>query len=353
MLRRRVILDDQMAVHAGNLKPWGVSAQDFPAQGSAQQRLMFLLRYAVLAPSLFNAQPWRFFVHADRIEIFADESRRLPNIDSDDRGLHISLGCALENLIIAAEHFEFGWQLSLSNDGHSPAAIVRLLPGCPMEHGRDSALFDVIATRRTWSGNFDEKSIDDDDIGWLREFCPEPGIDLHAICDSTTKAAVGELATQADAIQFARNEYRDEARAWSAAVTGQGLARRLLTRVLSRISAGSDGHAAPLGYSLGYVPGCAPGLILMAAADRSTASRLLCGQAYERMSLAATNLGIAFQPIDTPLQVESLRPALTGLVPGCLEPLLLFRIGYMPGHAAGQAKLKPRLAVESVASICE
>ncbi len=346
-----------MAVYAGNLKPWRVSAQDFPVQGPAQQRLMFLLRYAVLAPSLYNAQPWRFSVHADCIEIFADESRCLPHIDSDNRGLHISLGCALENLIIAAEHFEFGWQLSLSNNGHSPAAIVRLLPGCPMEHGRDSALFDVIASRRTWTGKFEKKNIENDDIAWLREFCLEPGIDLHAVPDSTAKAAIGELGTQADAIQFARNEYREEARVWSAAVSGQGFARRLLTRAMSRLTAGPDGHAAftghSLGFSLGYEPGYAPGLILMAAADRSTASRLLCGQAYQRMSLAATNLGIAFQPIDTPMQVETLRPALISLVPGCREPLLLFRVGYMPGHATGRAKPKPRLAVESVASICE
>ena len=292
MLRRCAVLTDEMAVHAGNLKPWGVSAQDFPTQGSAQQRLLFLLRYAVLAPSLYNTQPWRFAVHADRVEVSAEESRRLPFVDSDNRGLHISLGCSLENLIIAAEHFEFGWQLSLSDNGHSPAAIVRLLPGCPMEHGRDSALFDVIATRRTWTGDFDEKSIDDDDIAWLREFCLEPGIDLHAIRDLTATAAVGGLSTQADAIQFTRNEYREEARAWSAAATGQGLARRLLTRVLTRFTRERAEYAGASGNRLGH----APGLFLMAATDRSTASRLLCGQAYQRMSLAATNLAMAFQP---------------------------------------------------------
>ena len=83
---------------------------DYPHAGSLPDRLRFLVRYAVLAPSSHNTQPWRFHIAADRIDLFLDESRWLKVADADQRELHISLGCALENLLVAAEHFGLGPQ---------------------------------------------------------------------------------------------------------------------------------------------------------------------------------------------------------------------------------------------------
>src|SRR5574341_2278826 len=67
---------------------------------SAQMRE--LVRYATLAASGHNTQPWKFAVKANVIEIHPDYARRLPVVDPNDRELWISLGCALENLLIAA-----------------------------------------------------------------------------------------------------------------------------------------------------------------------------------------------------------------------------------------------------------
>jgi nitroreductase len=62
-----------------------------------------LIHYATLAPSGHNTQPWTFSVENNVIRIFPDFGRRLPVVDPDDHALYISLGCALENLIIAAK----------------------------------------------------------------------------------------------------------------------------------------------------------------------------------------------------------------------------------------------------------
>ena len=40
--------------------PWEVVETDFPAQGSPEEQLRFLLNYTVLAPSRLNTQPWLF-----------------------------------------------------------------------------------------------------------------------------------------------------------------------------------------------------------------------------------------------------------------------------------------------------
>ncbi len=61
-----------------------------------------IIRYATLAANGHNTQPWKFVIKQNAIEIYPDYTRRLSVVDPDDRELWISLGCALENLLIAA-----------------------------------------------------------------------------------------------------------------------------------------------------------------------------------------------------------------------------------------------------------
>ena len=72
------------------LQMWLVDEADFPAGGSEADLLRFVLRYAVLAPSSHNSQPWLFYVEGNAVEIYADRARRLPVVDPDDRELVMS-----------------------------------------------------------------------------------------------------------------------------------------------------------------------------------------------------------------------------------------------------------------------
>ena len=58
---------------------------------------------AVLAASAHNTQPWAFTISGDRIEVLADRTRGTGANDALMRELHLSLGCAIENLVLAAE----------------------------------------------------------------------------------------------------------------------------------------------------------------------------------------------------------------------------------------------------------
>ena len=66
-----------------------------------------IIHYATLAPSGHNTQPQKFSIKNNSILIYPDYSRRLLVVDPDDHALFISLGCALENLIIAANHMGY------------------------------------------------------------------------------------------------------------------------------------------------------------------------------------------------------------------------------------------------------
>lgn len=86
---------------------WSVAEADFPRDGDSGDQARFLVRYAILAPSTHNTLPWSFRIVGNGIDVFADRSRWLRVADPDQRELLLSVGCALENLVIAAEHFGF------------------------------------------------------------------------------------------------------------------------------------------------------------------------------------------------------------------------------------------------------
>ena len=69
-------------------------------------QLKEIVRFSTMAPSGHNTQPWLFLIDDNRITVYPDYSKRLPVVDPDDHALFISLGCALENLIIAAKHLD-------------------------------------------------------------------------------------------------------------------------------------------------------------------------------------------------------------------------------------------------------
>jgi len=67
----------------------------------------FLIRYAILAPNSHNTQPWRFEITKESIQLLPDLERSLYYSDRENRELYISLGCALGNLLVAADYFGF------------------------------------------------------------------------------------------------------------------------------------------------------------------------------------------------------------------------------------------------------
>lgn len=131
--------------------PWNVSESDFPATSPMAERLRFLIRYAILAPSSHNSQPWHFRIAKDRIDVFMDQSRWLKVADKDQRELHISVGCALENLLIAARHFDLAPSTDYLPHPANPmhAATVRVSEASP---STPNDLFPMIVVRHTNHG---------------------------------------------------------------------------------------------------------------------------------------------------------------------------------------------------------
>ena len=74
-------------------KDWRKDANDGP---------LALVRAAILAASPHNTQPWLFKVTNSSIELYIDTNRNVGALDPFLREEHIGMGCALENLMLAA-----------------------------------------------------------------------------------------------------------------------------------------------------------------------------------------------------------------------------------------------------------
>jgi len=82
---------------------------------------------AILAASPHSTQSWWFDLSSARVDVHVDDTRDLGAMDSRGRERRIGVGCALENLTIAASRFG----LLGAPTGHSrPAEYARHAAAC-------------------------------------------------------------------------------------------------------------------------------------------------------------------------------------------------------------------------------
>src|SRR6516164_10682059 len=112
---------------ATNLTAWSVDPSEFPSLGTTIDKVRFVVRYAVLAPSSHNTQPWRFIINGDELLVCADRTRGLPNIDPYDRELIISCGAALFNLRVALAYFRVPVEITTFPQSSDPDIVARVV----------------------------------------------------------------------------------------------------------------------------------------------------------------------------------------------------------------------------------
>jgi hypothetical protein len=98
------------------LDAWKISEEEFPKDGPMYEKLKFFLRYAILAPSTHNTQPWAYRIVNNSIELYSDRKRALPVADPRGRESTISCGIALGFLQTTIDHFGYKYKTELSSN---------------------------------------------------------------------------------------------------------------------------------------------------------------------------------------------------------------------------------------------
>lgn len=118
---------------------WRVDESELAANATPADKLRFALRYAVLAPSSHNTQPWRFIVDGETVTLNADRLRALPVADPCDRELIISL-----NQPIEVETLRERLRATLKIDG-APQLLLRMGRGPRIAHAPRRSFDDVVS----------------------------------------------------------------------------------------------------------------------------------------------------------------------------------------------------------------
>jgi hypothetical protein len=315
-----------------------LSASEFPYEGTAREKLEFLMKYAVLAPSGHNTQPWKFRVSGATLELYGDFARALPVIDPQNRELVMSCGAALLNLRVAIRNFGYTAMTELCPDPGEPALLARLeLCGRAPSGRTDHKLFKAIPERRTNRMPFDARPIPRALLyRWQRAAAYEDAW-LHIVESPAERRAVAELVAEGERLLGADREYRNELSRWLRSndsferdgLPGYSLGLGdLSSRIAPQVMLPFGGLHARRNMEMVEK---APAFVVLGTADDSAESCMIAGQALGRILLAAQAEGVAASFFLQPIEVERLRAQLMTVIgePEGL-PQITFRLGYGP-----------------------
>jgi hypothetical protein len=294
-----------------------------------------LVRFATLAPSGHNTQPWRFRLAPKRIGIAPDRLRRTPAVDPDDHHLFVGLGCAVENLALAARARGLDAVATLD-------AVDRLTVELASSSRDESPLARAIPTRQSTRATFDGRPVPSADLRLVRDAARLPGVEVVLITDRSSLEKLLKLVVAGNEIQMADAAFIRELKSWirfnprAAMDSGDGLFSAtsgspdapswlgaLLFDHFYRLKAENEKYTEQVRSSAGVA--------VFLGAREDHASWIDVGRSCQRFALQATALGIRSSFINQPIEVAALRPALAGLVgaPG-RRPDLVMRFGYGP-----------------------
>ncbi|WP_275558644.1 hypothetical protein [Streptomyces sp. 5-6(2022)] len=306
-----------------------------------------LISAAVAAPSIHNAQPWRYRLNPDTVslEVRAAPERAPRYADPLGRALSVSAGAAVFNLRVAVAHF--GWE-----------PVVQLLPYRSQP--------DLLATVRLAAspadraGRYDDGHDDLYDVIWRRHSSRSPysarRLPARVLCD-LTEAARGDGATlrladpeetawllrlTAEAERRVSGDPRRlaESRSWVRDTGPYGIPPAVPPAALGPRDA--TGRLPMRGY-LGPRPdgswgddrpttpfATQPTIAVLATGQDRRTDWLRAGQALEHVLLLATSHAVRASLLHQALEWSDLRWSLSGAHPAPGHVQMLIRLGYGP-----------------------
>lgn len=297
-------------------------------------QLHYLVHHATLAANSHNTQPWLFSGGDDRVAIRPDLGRATPVVDPDNHHLYASIGCAAENLSLAASALgrtsvidflagEDAVRIGLGGSGAAP-----------------DRLFEAIHDRQCTRSVYDGRAVAPEDLKTLESAARIAGCSLVLVTDRPRMEQILELILAANAAQIADPAFVAELRHWlrfnaaeairhrdglysacSGNPTMPGWIGRPLFGLVFTAEAENAKCAAQVRSSAGFA---------VFVSDRDDPEHWVsAGRSYQRFALAATALGIRHAFLNQPVEVARYRPDLAALVGiGARRPDLVVRFGY-------------------------
>jgi tRNA threonylcarbamoyladenosine dehydratase len=270
---------------------------------------------ATLAPSPHNVQGWKFRFDGEKIEVLKDNTRKiLKEIDPHEKEGLISIGAAMENLVIAA--IEEGYKPSIDwfpgdiNSGL--VAYVRLEDGDQERH----ELYPLLEKRSVNRSKYKKTPVQNHILSELMSIAAEEGFELKIVTDPFKIKELANLAGEAGSIKFSHEETHRELHGLlrytpkEAAVLRDGLHLEsfFIPSPLARLAKyamswdfvrilNTFGYNRALAYfQETLLIKSSPAVALLVAKDDTAKNYINGGRVLQRIALAATKHGVSMQP---------------------------------------------------------
>jgi hypothetical protein len=351
----------------GVLDPGGGAAFDAWRTWQDHDGPLGAVAAAILAANPHNSQPWLFGVSPTSIDVYADLDRRTGTLDPLQRELHVGLGCALENLLIAAEARGLAPTLQSLPDGATGLRVARVTLG--RGAADPTALYRAIGDRHTNRGPFETRAVPESTLAELGDATGIEGVAVSWITDSAARGELGRLMVDAATAITSDLEQSRDSFAWfrpdddavqehrdGLTLDGQGFgAAKLAIAKLLPATSRADGDRFWVDQTRAVHTATAAAYGVLMVGDASDVrSRLAGGRLLQRIHLRATSRGIALQHMNQVTErIDRERVAgddagfagrFAAILSSVEEPLAAFRVGY----PVRDARPSPRRALREV-----
>lgn len=309
-----------------------------------------IVRYAAKAPSGHNTQPWRFRIADDAITVTPDLKVSLPIVDKENRELFISLGCAVENLCIAAGHFGYETHITECNTNNITIKFAKNYDII------EDTLFPQIEKRQTNRSTYNGDKIPDGLLKQLRYIHKESHIHLYFAEIGTPFAdKITGYIMEGNKIQMTDPAFKRELLSWmrfnkkQVEATQNGLSYRVfgnppLPRILAKPIVNLFLKPNVQNKSDKKKIDSSSHFVIFTTRQNNTGEWIDLGRTLQRFLLKATENGIACAFLNQPCEIPELASALQKILPSGNEyPALILRIGY-----AEPLPYSPRKKIETL-----
>jgi hypothetical protein len=305
-------------------------------------------RYAGLAPSVHNTQPWRIEAVGDTIEVRADRTRQLSFLDPTGRQLHVSCGAAVEFGYLAVRDAGRSCAVDLLPEPADPDLISRLRIGAPEPASPlEIALAEATPRRYTDRGPYDDRPVPAELLDDIHHRCGDLGV-WARVLDRDQRSALVLVLADAEAAEAADPRYAEELSRWtSGRGEGEGIPPEALpawpadtvTDVPLRDFAGQAAHPRPGDRGVDTPPGVERDTVLMIGTGEDEAGAWVSsGRALGWGLLRIAAAGLAAQPLGQAIDLAAGRARLRREFDLVGHPQFLLRVGYGAGQPATQRR---------------
>ncbi len=338
-----------------NYSLWNISERNYPKNSTVSEKIKFILKYALMAPSSHNTQPWRFSLQGNSIKLYADISRELTISDPTRREMYISLGACLMNLLIALDHFSFSVNYTLfpTTDPLHVATIV--FSEDINKKSKQDDLFRGIMLRFSDKQKYLSKDIPKTILDYIKQINQDSVLEVKLITDIDIKVQVAQCVQTGEAQIMENDDFRTELSQWL---------RHNYTRKengMPGFTAGIEDIQSIIGpflikhFNMSTGVGVkqkligSPLLVIVASTKDSPTMWVRAGMVYEQIVLYAATKGIHNGTLASIIELETLNKKVTEIIG--ISKSKRIQVFFRLGFSNNKIVRSPRIPLENILEI--